>query len=149
MGSFDRYGTIDQHNFPQEVTAIEAHQGQKRKRDECEEDQDQIILRDEEELYFKDDQGTIIKCERAAMNAQVTALKKEFGDNIQQPFLRPKYNLVQSHLFPAGQKVSPQPYIGYDGNHKIIPRQSTCLYFMTHVDLMAADKNVPYDRCYR
>ena len=80
---FDREDIIDQHNFPQEVTAVEAHQGQKRKRDQYE-DEDEMVLRDEEEIYLMNDRVAIIKRKCAAMNAQVTALKKEFGDNIQQ-----------------------------------------------------------------
>ena len=72
-----------------------------------------------------------------AMDAQVKALKKEFGSQTRQPFIRPKYNFVHSPLYQKGLKVSPQRYIDDDGKTNIVPRRFDCPHIINHVDLVS------------
>ena len=91
--------------------------GNKRKRDD---DDEQI---EEGQVFFMSEDGAIVKNRR---HAQIDALQREFGTHLPQSFLRPRYKVVHSPLFPYGLKTGPQPYIDFDGKRKIIPRRFDC-----------------------
>ena len=122
------------------LAEIEATGGAKRKRD----DADDGDRREEDEIIFKND----VKLKQPALNAQVMALQKEFGNDVPQAFDRPKYKFVHSPWFPAGQLVGPQRITDYDGNPKVIPRRFDCPHVIVDVDFVHPHQNIPCDGCY-
>ena len=91
---------------PEPITATEsslsqqpiAVVGDRRKRDD---DEEQIDKKDD---FFMDSDGAIVRRKR---DAQVNTLQQEFGSQLPQSFLRPKYKFFHSPLFPEGLKKQP------------------------------------------
>ena len=71
--------------------------GQKRKREGFNNDKDG-------DIHYQNSSGAIVRCKR---DAQINALRREFGDKLPQPFLRRKYKYIESPTFPQSQKESP------------------------------------------
>ena len=103
--------------------------GKKRKGEELGNDND-------DDVYYQNPSSAIVRTKR---DAQINALRREFGDKLPQPFLRPKYKYVEWPTFLRGQKESPQPYINYDGKRKIIHRKFNCAHFDKRAGMIPAD----------
>ena len=86
--------------------------------------------KEEEEVVFENDFSGIIKTKDTTKNAQIKALRREFGEDIPHNFLRLKYKVVYSPEFPPGLLPEPQRIIDYNGNKKIILRK----YDYTHLN---------------
>ena len=103
---------------------------------------------DEDVILYQDTHGVLIQPKSTARAAQLHALQEEYELNVPQAFARPAYKWVYSPRFPSGLKSYPQVIYNSRGEQKILPRQFSCLRYITKTDPVPGRLGIAYDRCY-
>ena len=102
---------------------------------------------DDEQVVFQNARGGVVRLKGTAANAQIRALERNFGDEIPQSFIRPKFKVVYSPRFPQGLLPYPQRRQHYDGTIKIIPRRFNCPHFWWRADMVSREEDILCDGC--